>query len=678
MKISNLNGTPDLHHEPGSDLFLSDAVVAGLPGPDTEDEQGQLGGNHLSRFVTLLVFHIAVLSLAYFLSFELRFDGDIPEYIQRVFFKTLPGVVLIQILSLRLLGGFYGWWRSVSFADLVALGRAVLVAIVLILVADVLFFPWLLIPRSVVLIDGALTIIFLGALRSLWRFTREHLFRYVGVDPAQRSFVVGAGLVGERFIQQLHSHPELGLHVVGVLDDNPRFRGSFLAGVPVIGRVSQAIDLAQIHNVRHLLIMSNSLPGKRVRDLVKKCHGEHIDVKMIPSVDEILGGAFQMRIRDVEIEDLLKREPVQLDRVAIGEMLRGKRVLVTGAGGSIGSEICRQVLKEEADLLILVDRTENNLFRIEQEIRRCRATVPIVASMADVCDLAQLRPLFEQYAPEIVFHAAAHKHVPLMELHPGRAVANNILGTKVVADLAAEHRVDRFVLISTDKAVQPTSVMGASKQLAERYVHSLGQLSNSTAFIVVRFGNVLASDGSVVPIFQEQIRRGGPVTITHREMVRFFMTIPEASQLVLQAAAIGSGSEIFVLDMGEPVKIVDLAREMIRLSGHTSDSIKIEEIGMRPGEKLYEELFAEEEEVLDTSHPRIHACYQRFFDVDEVERTIAELAQSVYDPREVILRKLSEAVPEFSQERELVGANFLSQSEPIAQLANQSENGSPS
>jgi FlaA1/EpsC-like NDP-sugar epimerase len=380
-----------------------------------------------------------------------------------------------------------------------------------------------------------------------------------------------------------------------------------------------------------------------------------MDVKMIPSVDEMLGGGFQMRIRDVEIDDLLQREPVQLDRQAIAAMLNGKCVLVTGAGGSIGAEICRQVLRGSPELLVLVDRSENSLFRIEQELQwGDKASCPLVSCLADICDWRQMEPLFVQHAPDIIFHAAAHKHVPLMETHPGRAVANNVLGTKVLADLAAVYEVERFVQISTDKAVRPTSVMGATKQLAERYVHARGQQADSTVFVVVRFGNVLASDGSVVPIFREQIRRGAPITITDPQMERFFMTIPEAAQLVLQAAAIGTGGEIFVLDMGEPVKIIDLAQEMIRLSGHTCDTIPIRIVGRRPGEKLKEELFARDEQFLETEHPRILACYQRPYTLAVVERTIAELENVAFGTCSEILEALRAAVPDFRDNGEVV------------------------
>ena len=376
------------------------------------------------------------------------------------------------------------------------------------------------------------------------------------------------------------------------------------------------------------------------------CQQADLDLKIIRRLEDRLSGDHRIPIRDIEISDLLRRAPVQLDTKSIGTMLEGRTVMVTGAGGSIGSEICRQALRFNPRILVLVGRGENRIFKVERKLQTLRTATTLYTCIASVTDQARMRHIFEEFRPEVIFHAAAHKHVPLMECNIGEAIQNNVGGSKCLADLAHEFGVRNFVFISTDKAVHPSSVMGASKQLAERYVHALSQTS-PTRFTVVRFGNVLGSEGSVVPIFQEQIRRGGPITVTDPRMTRFFMTIPEASQLVLQAAAMGNGGEIFVLEMGEPVKIVDLAHDLVRLSGLPEDAIEICFTGVRPGEKLYEELYFDEEQTLPTSHPKLRAAYHRPYTLAEVRRDIVELQQLLHEPQEVLRRKLREIVPEY-------------------------------
>ena len=380
---------------------------------------------------------------------------------------------------------------------------------------------------------------------------------------------------------------------------------------------------------------------------METCHQAGLRLRIIPSLQDRLDGDSRIPIRDIEINDLLRREPVQLDTSAIGSLLEGRTVMVTGAGGSIGSEICRQVLKFDPKALVLVGRGENRIFTIQRELLEESASAALHACIADIGDAARMRLLFERYRPEVIFHAAAHKHVPLMEGNVGEAIKNNVFGTRCVADLAHEFRAESFVLISTDKAVHPTSVMGVTKQIAERYVHTLSQES-STRFTVVRFGNVLGSAGSVVPIFQEQIRQGGPITVTDPRMERYFMTIPEASQLVLQAATMGRGGEIFVLEMGEPVRIVDLARDLVRLSGLPEGAVDVHFTGVRPGEKLFEELYFDEEETLPTSHPKVRAAYQRPYSLGEVRGGILLLERLVDNvPDDVLRQELHGLVPEF-------------------------------
>lgn len=599
------------------------------------------------RLYLLIPAYALILVASYFAAYALRFDGAIPPPWYFLFQLTLPLVIGLKLLVFWCLGNFRGWWRFVTFSDFVGLVRAAAVATVLLITIDYFLMPAYQIPRSVIAIDCCLTIVLLGGLRSSWRFLREYVSPSFQSNGRARVFVIGAEQGGERLVSELRSNPAVPYRVVGFLDDDSRHWGSRLAGVPFLGTTEDLRELAERHCVEQLLIISNSVTGPKLRSLLDKCHEGSIHVKMIPSVEEMLGGVFQMRIRDVDINDLLRREPVQLNEGIVETMLDDRCVLVTGAGGSIGSEICRQICRVRPNLLVLVERAEGNLFHIEQELISRWPDLKIAPRVADVCDDRQMRAIFDQYHPDVVIHAAAHKHVPLMEHNPGQAIANNVLGTKVLADLAVDFFVKRFVLISTDKAVAPTSVMGATKQLAERYVHALGEESDSQVFVAVRFGNVLASEGSVVPTFQDQIRRGGPITITHPAMERYFMTIPEASQLVLQAAAIGRGGEIFVLEMGKPVRIMDLARDMIRLSGHTTDEIKIEITGMRPGEKLNETLYANDEELLDTEHPRIHACYHRYFPLDEVSKTIEVLQSSIYRDPDEVRAALRSAVPDY-------------------------------
>jgi FlaA1/EpsC-like NDP-sugar epimerase len=375
--------------------------------------------------------------------------------------------------------------------------------------------------------------------------------------------------------------------------------------VPFLGTANQAVAIAGKYEVREILVIANSLLGKQLRDLIKQCRQAEVAVKMIPSVEDLLNGQYKLQVRDVNINDLLGRKPVVMDSVEISEMLQGRCVLVTGAGGSVGSEICRQVAQHHPSQLILLERAENNLFNIELELRGRHRDLNCLACIGDVCDRNRLRAVFQSYRPHVVFHAAAHKHVPMMEWNPGEAIKNNVFGTRKVADAAHGAGCEAFVLVSTDKAVNPTSVMGASKRVAEMYVQALSQTSR-TKFVAVRFGNVLGSAGSVVPIFKAQIAAGGPVTVTHPDMKRHFMTIPEASQLVMQASAMGRSGEILMLDMGEPVRIAALAEDLIRLSGFEPGiDIAIEFTGVRPGEKLYEDLAFDAEKMEKTRHEKI-------------------------------------------------------------------------
>ncbi|MFM8802523.1 MAG: polysaccharide biosynthesis protein, partial [Planctomycetia bacterium] len=445
-------------------------------------------------------------------------------------------------------------------------------------------------PRSVIVLDWAGTVLAIGGIRALWRSIREELRPIFTSRPIRTALIVGADEAGELLARTLMSATNSQYFVAGFLDDDPGLLQNRVAGLEVLNVIDAASSEVERRRIDEVMVRSGSLTGRRFRQLLDECVQAGAQVKVMPGIDELLNGngtPSHVNPRPVEIKDLLRREPVKLDTAAVRQLIEGRTVLVTGAGGSIGSEICRQVLRFKPRKLLLVERAENSLFLLEQEFCRYDPRPAFEPLIADVTDEARMDQIMAAHRPEVIFHAAAHKHVPMMEWNPAEAIKNNCIGTQMLARLADRHEVQAFVMISTDKAVNPTSVMGCSKLVAEKFVQALSAESK-TKFLVVRFGNVLASNGSVVPIFQEQIRHGGPITITHPEIARYFMLIPEASQLVLQAAAMGAGGEIFVLDMGESVKIVDLARDLISLSGLGEEDIEIIFTGLRPGEKLYE------------------------------------------------------------------------------------------
>jgi FlaA1/EpsC-like NDP-sugar epimerase len=590
-----------------------------------------------------------VFALAYWLAFSFRFDFALtPEENTKffvLFLATLPWIVGVKLVVFYAAANFHGWWRHVTFAELVTLVRAAVLSSVII-AAVVYFFPPPHPPRSILPLDCILTIVLLGALRSSWRAVREHLWPVFNSKDYRLALLVGSDDASGRLAHQIQSQPESSYRICGLLAARGNGVGRYLGRFPILGNVNQTAEIAARTGVCDILVTAGILPGKEMRDLMECCQQAGLNLKIIPPLEERLNGDYRIPIRSIEINDLLRREPVTLDTEAIDRLLVGKTVMVTGAGGSIGSEICRQVLRFRPKTLVLVGRGENRIFAIDRELRSCPTATELKVYIGDVTNERRMRQVFEETRPDVVFHAAAHKHVPLMEAHPGEAIRNNVLGTKIVADLADEFHVERFALISTDKAVRPVSVMGASKLMAERYVHALSEES-STRFVVVRFGNVLGSAGSVVPLFQEQIRRGGPITITDPRMVRYFMTIPEASQLVIQAAGMGHGGEIFVLDMGEPVKIVDLAKDLIRLSGLPVGTIDVEFSGVRPGEKLAEELYFDDEQTLPTGHPKVRTAYHRPYGLSEVRQQVEAVTRLAHSSADTIRRKLHQLIVEF-------------------------------
>ncbi len=606
--------------------------------------------------------HLCLFALALLLSFALAYDFRMQvPWFGGQFLKVLPFSLAIKLIVFGLMHQYRGSWRYVGLRDLFSVVisshiSAFVFVVGYYLVENIVYrslgrplFPEYGFPASVFLLDWVFTIILVCTARVSVRFYNEE-FRPSRAGSLVRLLIVGAGDAGEAVMREILRMREDRYRVVGFLDDDPGKLHARIHGVEVLGRTDQIQAICTRYGVDEVLIAMPSAGQRKARQIVEMCQGTNVRFRTVPGLPDLIEGRVRVsQIRDVDIEDLLGREPVTLDTKAIAEHLHGRRVLVTGAGGSIGSEMCRQIARFGPARLILFERAENNLFHIERELRRMHPELDIVAVVGDIADAARVEQIFAAHRPSYVCHAAAHKHVPMMESNVTEAIKNNVGGTKMLADAAVRHNVEKFVMISTDKAVNPTSIMGCSKRVAEMYVQQLSSRVK-TQFVTVRFGNVLGSSGSVVPIFKEQIAAGGPVTVTHPEMRRYFMTIPEAAQLVLQAGAMGRGGEVFLLDMGEPVKIADLARDLITLSGlRPDDDIEIVFTGTRPGEKLFEELSIEGEDVSRTEHPKIGIMKHRPRDWDEVCRGISRLLGfAVAGDEESIRAELKRLVPGYT------------------------------
>lgn len=605
----------------------------------------------------MLLIDLAIFACCYYLAFVVRFESFWPAPYMKVFFKVLPLAVLCSAAGMVAAGIYRTMLRYTSIKDLVGIIRGTAYGAML-LVAAVVFTHGLQgYPRSIFVLYPILSFGAIGGSRLLFRLYIESR-ESGGVKEEGRSvLIVGAGDAADDLIRELRQNPRTAYRIVGIVDDEPGKRSQRIHGVEVIGEVSAIPMLAKALQPEEILIAIPSADGAQMRRIVGFCRDSGVPYRTVPGIGDILEGKVHVRqLRSVRIDDLLRRTAVKLDRAAVSDYIKDKRVLVTGAGGSIGSELCRQIARFAPEELILVDHAENNLFYLSQEMTaafpwlRCRLMV------ADVTSRGRMRSIMGLGRPHVVFHAAAHKHVSLMEGNRHAAFVNNVTGTRIVAEAAAEAGAAKFVMISTDKAVNPTSVMGASKRIAEIVVQCLeGYQGRSTEYCSVRFGNVMGSSGSVIPIFTQQIQAGGPITVTHPDVVRYFMTIPEASQLVLQAAAMGKGGELFVLEMGEPVKIADLARDMIRLSGLEPDvDIEISYIGLRPGEKLYEELITQGEGIVPTPHEKIMvlratACGGPEETLAKVRR-VEELAAACA-PEAELMSAVRELVPEYREAR---------------------------
>lgn len=590
----------------------------------------------------------ALVAAALWLAFQLRFDFAPPPRYEHLFWSVFPWVVAVQILVFWLMGLYTKWWRYSGVRDLTHIVQTSIVGevaavVVSLVVARTLQMPLYSkygvnvavesLPYGVIAFDLVLTLLLVGGVRLLARIAWERPWRSELSHDRKKVLVVGAGDAGELVVREMLKTRKITYQPVGLVDDDPRKKNLRIHGVRVVGPTRQLPKLVEAHAAEEVIIAMPSISGQVVQDIVTMCKKANVNVKTLPGVYELIKGTVTIeQLRDVQVEDILGRGEVTLDMDDVVDGIRGRIVMVTGAGGSIGSELCRQIAGMNPRRLLLVDHAEDNLFTIHHELeseRHVRNAVPV---LVDVKHEADVRAIFEGQRPQIVFHAAAYKHVPMMEVNPSQAFENNSFATLKLVCAAIDYEVERFVFISTDKAVEPRTVMGTSKALAERIVESRGRGHRTTKLMSVRFGNVLGSSGSVVPIFKRQIAAGGPVTVTDERMTRFFMTIPEAVSLVLQAGTMGRGGEIFVLDMGTPVRIIDLAREMIRLSGlEPEKDIAIVTTGIRPGEKLDEKLFNDAEEVGRTVHPKITTATRAPVPWDILARDLDRLRAALGD-----------------------------------------------
>ena len=599
------------------------------------------------RTLAAFLYDVVAAALAWWFAFWLRFNLETPQFFIEVFWHTVVWVVPVQTAIFWYFGLYRGIWCYASVPDLKRIAMAVLLAAVAL---PTLFFMLRIpVPRSVLILDPILLVIVMGGARIAYRVWKEQRVDALLAGKREPVFVLGAGEEAANLVIELARSNEW--RVVGMFDQNPGREGRELQGVSVLGRFDTLPQWAQRLGVQHAIIAMPAASHELRRRAMEICTAAGIKAMTVPSFDDLISGKVTVsQIRSIELDDLLGRDPVVLDTAGLSDWISGHVVMVTGAGGSIGAELCRQAARFKPRMLILFELNEYALYSIEQEFEQRYAGLPIVCAIGDVKNRARLEQLLSSYRPTVIFHAAAYKHVPLMEQENAwEAVLNNVLGTSVLAEAAAAHGVEKFVLISTDKAVNPTNVMGASKRLAEMVCQAL-QRDCATRFVMVRFGNVLGSTGSVIPKFRSQIAQGGPLTVTHPEVTRYFMSIPEASQLVLQAGLMGKGGEIMVLDMGEPVRIADLARDVIRLSGFAEDDIDIVFTGLRPGEKLFEELLADDENMLRTPHPKLRIAKARQEDRAWLQRLLAWLSRPAPLTDDEVKRELTHWVSEYRRE----------------------------
>lgn len=628
-------------------------------GETTLDHAARPAFQHYRGALSALA-HAVLISAAFFSAFGILFNFKrFDNWLVPFFVPLLPLVLAIKMSVFWRMQQFRGTWRYVGMRDMLSIMMATHISAFFFILAFYLFvnlYPEFLnsrpqFPKSVFLVDWGTTIAFVCGARLTVRLYYEAV-GHASAEGIRQCLILGAGDTGEALLREINRMKGSRYLAIGFLDDDPSKQGLRIHDVPVLGPLSEAAHFCDKYEIDELLLAMPNAPQRVIRNVVETCGGMNVRFRTIPAMEAVIEGKVTVsQIRDVDIRDLLGREQVNLDEQRIRGHIHNRTVLITGAGGSIGSELCRQIAKFQPSRLVLLEQAENNLFEIDREMERRFPAVPRGIHVADICDARRVDFVLSTERPAMIFHAAAHKHVPMMEINPGEAVKNNILGTRTIADAARRHGVERFVMISTDKAVNPTSVMGCTKRVAEMYIQQLRQ-DGATQYITVRFGNVLGSSGSVIPIFRRQIAAGGPVTVTDDRMTRYFMTIPEASQLVLQAGTMGNDGDIFVLDMGEPVKIIDLAREMITLSGlRVGEDIEIKVTGIRPGEKLYEELSVLGENMGKTTHEKIYVWRNKKEDWSRICSLMEKLINDADDLATVDIRKrLCEIVPEYRPE----------------------------
>lgn len=606
-----------------------------------------------ARFTSITVFFISTIALSYWLSFIIRFESNIPVHQWKIFLQTLPILIIIRLFSAYYFGLFKGWMGYASVLDFVDIFKHDTVSSLAFGMFLVLSWQVFGFSRSVVLIDWLLNLLFVSGARFFRRFIKEigtHFRHTKNIDDKKHILIIGAGDAGVALLREMRNNTRLNYHPIGFIDDNDRKIGKKISGIPVLGNHRDIPDIVSIKKVDEVIIAIPSASASRIKSIINSCKKSEIKIKTTPCASNLVDGGVRLyQVRDIAVEDILGRETVSLDREAIKSEIGSKKILITGAGGSIGSELSLQISQYGVKELILYERGETELYEIEMKIRNSDSKSTIVPIIGDVLEESQLNEVMEKYKPDLVYHAAAYKHVPMMELNVIEAVKNNLLGSIIAAKTAKKHGVGKFIFVSTDKAVRPTSVMGATKRATELVLKSME--NSSTKFITVRFGNVLDSRGSVVPLFKKQIAQGGPVTVTHPFIIRFFMSIPEASQLILQASVIGTGGELFLLDMGEPVRIVDLAENVIRLSGlEPYKDIEIKFTGLRAGEKLYEELFNPWEELLPTTNKKIMKVNSVQLDYNFVKSAIMDLEGYIKErDRKNVIASLKSIVPSFKE-----------------------------
>jgi len=618
------------------------------------------------RLILIIGVDVLIWTAAWLLAFLIRFDFDIPALRWSQWKQLLPFILVARLLVFYFFDLYRGMWRYTSISDLFNIIKAASVSSLFVVFLVVFWTRFIGYPRSVFIIDWCLTVLLVSGFRLGIRLYFELVSEQKPWDIVSRTLfgslrqrrhdrrnllIIGAGDCGEKIYREIRDNARLRYNVVGFLDDDKAKSGMKIHAIPVVGQIEDVKDITKKLSADEALIAIPSASSQQMRRIVNLCKDSGIEFQTIPGMGELINGKVSVNaIREVAYRDLLGREAIKLDEARIGAYIKGRSVLVTGAGGSIGSELCRQICRFQPKKIVLYERAETPLYELQLELRQNFGDVEIIVQLADVRDRSQLEKAFEVSRPHAVFHAAAYKHVPMLELQPWKAVKNNIQGARNVVDMSNKYKVERFVFVSTDKAVRPVNVMGATKRVTEMLAQGQNDCDvTNTLYMIVRFGNVVGSVGSVVPLFKRQIAEGGPITVTHPEMTRYFMTIQEACQLILQAGSMGEGGEIFLLEMGTPIKIDDMARDLIRLSGFEPDvDINVEYIGLRPGEKLYEELITEGEGVIPTSHEKIMVLKGKECNLDVLNGKIDDLVHLAREQdADKIRERLQEIVPEY-------------------------------